>query len=40
MKSMGIPENLTMLMIDLCTEQEAKVQVEQGTREGSQTKNK
>jgi len=39
MKSMGIPEHLTMLIRDLYTEQEAKVWVEQGTTEGSQTKN-
>ena len=38
MKIMGIPEHLTMLVRDLYTEQEAKVQVEQDTTEGSQKK--
>ena len=38
MKSIGIPEHLTMLIRDLHTEQEAKVQAEQGTS-GSLTKN-
>ena len=38
MKIMGIPEHLIMLVRDLYTEQEAKVQVEQDTTEGSPPK--
>jgi len=39
MKIIGILKHLTTLIRDLYTQQEAKVHAEQGTTEGSQTKN-
>jgi hypothetical protein len=40
MSSMTIPEHLVVPIRDLCTEQVAKGQVEQGKQNGSQSKKK